>query len=421
MSEASTLGRSPQLPFACRGCGSTDVRTFLDLGEQPHCNRLVPAALAGQPEARYPLRVGFCTACTLVQIDHTIPKESMFSDYPYVSGTTRTLVEHFRESAERLADTYGLTPADLVVDIGSNDGTWLRQYQPRGIRVLGVDPAANVVALARAAGVPSLDRFFNEETAADIVATHGHARLITAAGVLFHLEELHGVIRGICHLLAEDGTFVVQAIYLGGMIDNTAFDQVYHEHLVYYTLRSLEHLLGLHDLEVVEARLLPIHGGTLEAHVVRAGTRIAGASVSAMREAESARGYGELATYQAFADRVWDLGRRLTALLESYRDTGRTVYAFGAPAKGATLLNSYGIGPALVARATERNPLKVGWLMPGSQIPIVDEAGPPPDAFLVLAWNFIDEFVAREQAYLRAGGEFIVPIPDLRVIRADAS
>jgi hypothetical protein len=205
------------------------------------------------------------------------------------------------------------------------------------------------------------------------------------------------------------------------MIDNTAFDQVYHEHLVYYTLRSLEHLLGQHGLQVVEARLVPIHGGTLEAHVVRAGSRPTGPSVAAMREAEASRGYGELATYQAFADRVWDLGRRLVALLESYRDAGRTVYAFGAPAKGATLLNSYGIGPNLVARATERNPLKVGWLMPGSQIPIVDEAGPHPDAFLVLAWNFIDEFVAREQAYLNAGGEFIVPIPDLRVIRAGAS
>jgi SAM-dependent methyltransferase len=410
-----------KMQVACRGCGSRQVQTFLDLGEQPHCNRLVPASNAGQPEARYPLRVGFCTTCTLVQIDHTIPKESMFSDYPYVSGTTRTLVEHFRESAERLADTYHLTSADLVVDIGSNDGTWLRQYQPLGVRVLGVDPAANVVALARAAGVPSLDRFFNEETAAEIVATHGHARLITAAGVFFHLEELHGVIRGIRHLLAEDGTFVVQAIYLGGMIDNTAFDQVYHEHLVYYTLRSLEHLLGLHGLQVVEARLVPIHGGTLEAHVVRAGSRPTGPSVAAMREAEASRGYGELATYQAFADRVWDLGRRLVALLESYRDAGRTVYAFGAPAKGATLLNSYGIGPNLVARATERNPLKVGWLMPGSQIPIIDEAGTPPDAFLVLAWNFIDEFVAREHAYLNAGGEFIVPIPDLRVIRAGAS
>lgn len=406
---------------ACRGCGSDLVRTFLDLGNQPHCNRLVRPEHADRPEARYPLRVGFCIDCTLVQIDYTIPKESMFADYPYVSGTTRTLVEHFRESATRLIDTYSLTADDLVVDIGSNDGTWLRQYQSRGIRVLGVDPAANVVEIARAAGVPTLQRFFDEAVAAEIVATHGHARMVTAAGVFFHLEELHGVIRGIRHLLADDGTLVVQAIYLGGMIDNIAFDQVYHEHLVYYTLRSLENLLARHDLEVVDARILPIHGGTLEAHVVRRGTRPPATSVQAMRAREARQGYGEFETYAAFAGRVWDLGRRLVALLEAYRDAGRIVHAFGAPAKGATLLNSFGIGPRLLPAATERNPMKVGRLMPGSHVPIIAEGGPAPDAFLVLAWNFIDEFVAREHGYLDGGGEFIVPIPELRVIRAAPS
>lgn len=405
-----------KLDMSCRGCGERTVEKFLDLGDQPHCNRLVPPALADRREPHYPLRVGFCTTCTMVQIDHTIPKESMFTDYPYVSGTTRTLVAHFKETAERLAATYRLAPGALVVDIGSNDGTWLRQYRPFGLRVLGIDPAENVVALALADGVPTWARFFDEATADEILAKDGPASLVTAAGVFFHLEELHSVVRGVRKLIADDGVFVVQAIYLGGMLDNTAFDQIYHEHLVYYTLRSIEALFARHGLEVFDARLVDIHGGSLEVHVAPPGRRPIAPTVAAMRADEARKGYGTLAAYRDFAARVWRLRDDLRAMLVRYKEAGKAVYAFGAPAKGATLLNSFGIGPDLVQKATERNPMKVGYMMPGSRIPIVSEAGPPPDAFLVLAWNFIDEFVERERAYLENGGEFIVPVPSLRVI-----
>lgn len=402
--------------FTCRSCGSSRLRLFLDLGDQPHCNRLIPADMADQAEPVFALRTYFCDDCTLVQIDHTIPKESMFSNYPYVSGTTTTLVRHFAETARRLVETYALRPEHLVVDIGSNDGTWLKQYEPFGLRVLGVDPAENVVAIALNNGVPTWARFFNEETARDIVAANGRASLVTAAGVFFHLEELHSVIRGVDALLAPDGVFVIQAIYLGGMVENVAFDQIYHEHLVYYTLRSLEGLLSPHGFEVFDAQLVPIHGGTIEVHVARRSSRAVCERVVAMRLDEERRGYGRFSTYEAFSDKVWALRDSLLALLKRYREEGKSVYAFGAPAKGATLLNSFGIGPDLVQRATERNPLKVGSYIPGARIPIVSEEGERPDAFLVLAWNFIDEFVARERAYLEGGGAFIVPVPALRVI-----
>jgi 2-polyprenyl-3-methyl-5-hydroxy-6-metoxy-1,4-benzoquinol methylase len=379
---------------------------------------LIPASLADRKEPYYPLRVGYCDDCTMVQIDHTIPKESMFTDYPYVSGTTKTLVQHFKDTAERLAATYRLGAGDLVVDIGSNDGTWLSHYQPLGLRVLGIDPAANVVDLAIKRGVPTWVRFFNEETANEIVAKEGRAALVTAAGVFFHLEELHSVIRGVKALLAEQGVFVVQAIYLGGMIDNLAFDQVYHEHLVYYTLRSIEALFARHGLEVFDARLVPIHGGSLEVHVAPKGTRAVAQNVIAMRAEEARKGYGRFDTYQAFATKVWELRDALTALLQRYRAAGKSVYAYGAPAKGATLLNSFGIGLDLVQKAAEKNPMKIGYLMPGSRLPIIDEGNARPDAYLLLAWNFYDEIVAKEREFLRGGGEFIVPIPALRVIGA---
>lgn len=404
------------LALRCRGCGSQSVRLFLDLGEQPHCNRLIRPALADQREPYYPLRVGFCTDCTLVQIDHTVPKESMFSDYPYVSGTTKTLVKHFRDTAERLVATYALGPESLVVDIGSNDGTWLAQYQPLGLRVLGIDPARDIVEIALNRGVPTWPRFFDEETADAIIAKEGNAALVTAAGVFFHLEELHSVIRGVKKLIGRDGVFVVQAIYLGGMIDNLAFDQIYHEHLVYYTLRSIEALFDQHGLEVFDARVVPIHGGSIEVHVAPRGRRTPKPSVAEMRTNEERKGYGRFETYERFAKEVWRLRDDLTALLRRYQKDGKTVYAYGAPAKGATLLNSFGIGPELVQLATEKNEMKVGYLMPGSRIPIVAETGERPDAYLVLAWNFLDEFVSKERAYLDAGGEFIVPVPQLRVV-----
>jgi hypothetical protein len=407
--------------IACRGCGGSNVELFLDLGEQPHCNRLIPPERAAEREPHYPLRVGFCHDCTLVQIDHTIPKETMFSDYPYVSGTTRTLVAHFAESAARLVGTYGLGPADLVVDIGSNDGSWLKQYQPFGIRVLGVEAAENVARLAVDAGVPTFNRFFNEATAQQILARHGAARLVTAAGVFFHLEELHSVVLGADRLIGDEGVLVVQAIYLGGMIENMAFDQIYHEHLCYYTLRSLENLLRRHGLEILDVRLLPIHGGSIEVHAARSGRRPVQPGVAAFRAREDVQGLGEIATYRIFAERVWDLKAGLLALLDEWREAGRSVWAYGAPAKGATLLNSFDIGPDLVQRAVEKNPMKVGFAMPGSRLPIVGEGDERPDGYLVLAWNFLDEFLEKEREYLAAGGAFIVPVPKLRVITGGPS
>ncbi|WP_439595564.1 methyltransferase domain-containing protein [Falsiroseomonas sp.] len=399
------------LDMSCRCCGGHRVELVIDLGDQPHCNRLVRPELEPGVEPHYPLRLGFCRDCSMVQIDHTIPKESMFSDYPYVSGTTKTLPAHFLATSQRIAARYDVKPGDLVVDIGSNDGTWLKQWAFSGARVLGVEAAGNVAKLAQDAGVPTWNRFFNAACCADIRKEFGPARIITAAGVFFHLEELHSVVDGIAQLLAEDGVFVVQAIYLGGMVENTAFDQIYHEHLCYYTLKSLSALLERHGLEVFSAELVDIHGGSIEAHVARKGARPVQDSVRAMQAQEIAKGFGEIETYRTFADNVLDLRKRLVALLEGYKNSKKSVWAYGAPAKGATLLNSFGIGPDLVQKAVEKNPMKVGLAIPGVRIPIEAEEGARPDAYLVLAWNFINEFLVKERDYLAGGGELVVPIP----------
>lgn len=401
----------------CRVCGGQDVKVVLDLGAQPHCNSLLTIEALAEPEPVYPLRLGFCNECTTVQIDHTVPKETMFSEYLYVSGTTRTLREHFRCSAERLVGRLGLGDGDLVVDIGSNDGTWLRCFKDLGLDVLGVEPARNLAAVAEAEGIATLNRFFAADVAREITAQRGAPKLVTAAGVFFHLEELHSATEGVAEFCRRGAVFCVQAIYLAEMLRRAEFDNIYHEHLTYWTLTSIERLFERHGLEVFAADVLPIHGGSLELLVAERGSRLVDDSVTRLRSHEGANGLRDPDTYRAFAQRVSRIRERLLDILSEYAAEGKTVHAFGAPAKGATLLNSFRISTDLVHCAVERNPLKVGRYIPGARIPIVEEGSvPEPDAYLILPWNFLQEFLEKKRDYISNGGAFIVPIPEPVVI-----
>ena len=401
----------------CRVCHSERLEPFLDLGDQPHCDSLLRPEDLSHREPYYPLQVCFCHDCTAVQINYTVPKETMFGEYLYVSGTTQTLRTHFQNSADRLVARLGLKLNDFVVDIGSNDGTWLACYKKYGLRTLGVDGARNLAEMANARGIETWARFFNADVAREIIATKGRAQLVTAAGVFFHLEELHSVTEGIAALIRDGGVFCVQAISLTAMLRHTQFDQVYHEHLTYWTVKSLERLFSQYGLEIFNADMLPIHGGSMELLVAPKGTQPIDASVQKMRADEAALGCHKIETYRNFATRVREIERDLMAILRDYAAKGKTVQAFGAPAKGATLLNSFHITTDLVQCAVEVNPLKVGKYIPGARLPIVDEKiTAPPDAYLLLAWNFLQEFLPRKRDYIMAGGEFIVPIPNPVVI-----
>lgn len=404
----------------CRVCASSRLERFLDLGDQPHCDSLLRPEDLSRREPYYPLQVCFCHDCTTVQINYTVPKEEMFSEYLYVSGTTQTLRSHFEKSAARQVQRLGLKPNDLVVDIGSNDGTWLSYFAKHGLRTVGVDCAQNLAAMANARGIETINDFFNLSVAQRILAEKGPAKLVTAAGVFFHLEELHSVTEGIAALVRDGGAFCVQAIYLGAMLKDTQFDQVYHEHLTYWTVRSLDHLFAQHGLEITSVEPLDIHGGSIEAIVAPRGTRAIDPSVDRYRAEEDRLGYGQIETYRRFADQVWKIRDELWRILNQYLAAGKTVHAFGAPAKGATLLNSFQITHEHLPYAAEKNPLKCGKYIPGARIPIVDEDSiDPPDAYLVLAWNFLGEFLKKKKDYLLNRGDFIVPIPWPMVINRD--
>lgn len=405
------------LEKGCRVCGSTALVCFLDLGDQPHGHSLIETANINVFEPTYPLRANFCCECTTVQIDYTVPKKLMFEHYLYVSGTTYTLSKHFEKSTKRLISLYELSSRDLVVDIGSNDGTWLKYFKDYGLNILGIDGAKNIAKIANERGVETWPDFFNITVAEKILNQKGHAKLITAAGVFFHLEELHSVTNGVQKLLANDGVFCIQAIYLGEMIQNNKFDQIYHEHLTYWTLTSLEKLLEMHGLQIFYVQTLDIHGGSIEVHACKKGIREADASVAKMKMTEVNSGYLKFSTYEEFGKRVWAIKDLLIEMLQKFKKENKTVYAMGAPIKGATLLNSFKIQSDLIQCAVEVNPLKIGKYIPGVRLPILDETTvDPPSAYLLLAWNFLPELISKYKKFIVDGGVFILPVPIPKII-----
>ena len=402
----------------CRVCDSKNLELFLDLGDQPHCDSLLRPEDLVHRELYYPLQACFCHDCTTVQINHTVPKETMFGEYLYLSGTTQTLRNHFQRSADYLVERFKFKKGDLVVDIGSNDGTWLSCYKKHNLRILGIDGAKNLVKIANDHDIETWDKFFNVNVANEIILDKGRAKLITASGVFFHLEELHSVTGGIKELLDDDGVFCIQAIYLGSILKNTQFDQIYHEHLTYWTIKSISKLLDMHELEIFSVRDLPIHGGSLEI-LVRHKDKgyIGGDGFGIFLNEEKILGYDKIETYHRFSKRVWEIKDELLSIINDYKSRGKNIQAFGAPAKGATLLNSFGITTNLINCAVEVNPLKIGKYIPGCRIPILNEKiTEAPDAYLLLAWNFLDEFLRKKSNYIINGGEFIVPIPNPVII-----
>ena len=393
----------------CRVCDGSDLITVIDLGEQPWGNNFLTPEQVGT-EPYYPLRVAFCQDCRTAQLDHTVPKETMFSQHTYVSGTTASLRAHFRSTAQEVDQRFRSdTGTPSILDIGSNDGTQLQEYQALGYDVLGVEAAANIAQMANDAGVPTLAAFFNAQTVAHIGRQFD---VINASGIFFHLEELHSVCEGIKAALRPDGVFVVQFIYVRGMQENCAFDQIYHEHLLYYSLETVQALLSRHGLEMFDAEVSPIHGGSVIGFVGHSGTRERSAHLTSLLEQERIAGTNTIERYREFAAAAAAAKARTNAWIDERTAAGKVIYGLGAPVKGNTLMNYYGLGPEQITCLVERNPLRRNLFSPGAHIPIKleEELDGPPDAYLVLAWNFKKEILERHAADVAAGVEFYFPV-----------
>ena len=394
----------------CRICDSTRSDLAIDLGQQPWCNHFLKKEEVGT-EPFYPLRVVYCHDCGTAQLDYTVKKEIMFGDHTYLSGVTKSLSDHFSGIATEVDGRFFQGEANkAVLDIGSNDGTQLKHFQRLGWSVQGVESSKTTARLAQEAGVPTLNAFFNRETAQSLERQF-HA--INAAGVFFHLEELHSVTEGIRESLREDGVFVVQFLYMKRIVENVAFDQIYHEHLLYYNLRTLERLLGRHGLAIFDAYLSPIHGGSMIAFVTHEGRRVPpSVRLQEFLAAEDRDRSNTFDTYLRFAERIKQFKVENVAYLQAAKQAGKRVWGFGAPVKGNTMLNYFGVGPELIECLVERNELRRDLYAPGSHIPVVieRELTTLPDIYYVFAWNFKKEILDRNRALIEKGVEFFFPV-----------
>jgi SAM-dependent methyltransferase len=402
----------------CLGCGAPLTRTLVDLGAMPLANSYV-AEGTPLPDPVYPLHARVCDVCLLVQVEPAVPPEEIFSDYAYFSSFSQSWLTHCRDYSRMAIARFGLNTTSKVVEIASNDGYLLTNFVEAGIPCLGIEPAANVAETARAKGVPTEVAFFGVETARRLADAGERADLLIAKNVLAHVPDINDFVSGLAIMLREEGVFTVEFPHLLNLIREVQFDTIYHEHFTYLSLLAVDRIFTRHGLRIFDVTEIPTHGGSLRVFVCHADSaHPTEPGVARVRDKEIAARLDRPEGYAGFAPRCEKVRRDLLAFLDDARATGRTVAAFGAAAKGNTLLNYCGVGRDRVTFAADSNPAKQDKLLPGSRIPVrkpqaIIEA--KPDYVLILPWNLKDE-IARQLSSVRDwGGRFVTAIPEIRV------
>lgn len=403
----------------CRSCNCQAINEFLDLGNQPLANNLLRPGDPFENEPRFPLKVAFCPECWLVQITDIIPPVALFEEYLYFSSFSDAMLAHSKAATAKYISSYNLGAHSLAVEIASNDGYLLKNFVSAGVPCLGVEPAKNIAEVAVAAGIPTLCKFFGKETAGEIAASHGKADIILGNNVFAHAPDINDFISGLALLLKPEGRIALEFPYLGNFIDNIEFDTVYHEHVFYFSVLALRPAFSRHGLEIFDIERLPIHGGSLRLYVGHDGVHAITDNLSDLIAKELASGMNTTEYYEAFATCVRNLRLQLREVLSKLKSEGKTIAAYGASAKGSTLLNYLGIGSETLDFVVDRSTYKQNRLTPGTHLPIL----PPeellarkPDYTLLLTWNFADEILNQQAEYRAAGGKFIIPLPEPRIV-----
>ena len=411
---ARAAGTGASVPVEwCQVCAHAPLTNVLSLGYMPPVNQMVAIGAVPRQQPWFPTNLLYCEKCELVQLGLAVDPAIIFPpEYPYTSGTTKLLRDNFADLYAQAAGMLKLNARDLVIDIGSNDGTLLSNFKNRGHRVLGIEPT-DVGKIAAERGIPTLARYFTRETAAEVRNSHGPARLVTAANCFAHIEDVHAIVEGILHLLAPDGVFISESHYLIGLMERLQYDTIYHEHLRYYSLTSLANLLQMHGLEVFHARPIPTHGGSIRVYAARAGAMPVDASVAAMR-AQEPHGGAMRARLDTFAREVMLSKLRLLAMIRELKESGARICGISAPSRASTLVNYVGLDDGIIDYVCEiAGSLKIGKCMPGTAIPVVEESrlfSDAPEAAIVFSWHIADELAPK----LRAKGyrgKLISPLP----------
>jgi len=404
----------------CRFCQTALRRTFVDLGMSPLCESFLTREQLNQMEPFFPLHAYVCEGCFLVQVEEYVGPERIFSEYAYFSSYSRAWLAHAQSYTDMIVSRLGLDHTSQVIELGSNDGYLLQYFMARGIPVLGVEPAANVAAAAIAKGVPSTVRLFGLETAHELLAEGHHPELIVGNNVLAQVADINGFVAGMKKLLKPGGVITMEFPHLLRLMDENQFDTIYHEHFSYFSLMSTERIFAAHGLTLFDVEELWTHGGSLRIYARHQEdeARPVGPRVGALLAREKAVGLDRPDRYSAFAEQVRETKRRLLEFLIGAKRQGRSIVGYGAPGKGNTLLNYCGIRTDFLDYTVDRNPYKHGRFTPGTHIPI----HPPekiletrPDYVLILPWNLKDEIMEQMAAVQTWGGQFVVPIPDVKV------
>jgi hypothetical protein len=406
--------------LTCRFCATPLSRHFADLGMSPLSNSYLGADQLAEMEPFYPLTAYVCEQCFLVQLPAVETPEKIFSDYAYFSSYSDSWLEHCRRYCEAMTERLALDRDSLVVEIASNDGYLLRNFVAAGIPSLGIEPAANVAAVAQREGVDTLVRFFGTETARALVAEGKRARLLLGNNVLAHVPDLNDFVAGLAILLAPGGVVTMEFPHLLQLMRGNQFDTIYHEHFSYFSLLTVRQVFARHGLTLFDVDELTTHGGSIRIYARHAeeGSH-PGERVIHLETVEREQGLDRIETYTGFAEQVRATKRALLTFLIRAREEGKRVAAYGAPAKGNTLLNYCGVRTDLVEFTVDRSPHKQGQFLPGTHIPIF---GPDhlretkPDYVLILPWNLKDEIVAQMADIREWGGQFVIPIPRLEVL-----
>jgi SAM-dependent methyltransferase len=403
----------------CRTCGGTDLVLVLQLEPTPIGDAYVTAAELQTVQPSYPIDLYLCRACGLAQLLDVVEPELLYRDYIYLTGSSVGLTEHFRSYADDLLARFAPSTSDLVIDVGSNDGTLLRALKSHGVSVLGIDPARATAEAATQAGVETWPEFFNEEVAGQIRSDRGAAAIVTANNVFANIDDLDPILDGLQAVLAEDGVFVFESFYLADVVRNMVFDFIYHEHLSAFAVRPVQSFFARHGMELFDVQHVATKGGSMRYYVQRAGgKRTVAASVSEAIAGETEQGLYDPAMYAKFAASIARLKDRTGEVVADWRREGRTVAGFGASITGTTLIYHFGLGDQL-QYLLDDNPAKQGRFSPGLHLPVYPGSElleRQPGGCVILAWRFVDPILRSYQGYLDQGGQFLVPVPDVRIL-----